>query len=107
VNAIRVESGDHASCETSSPPSVSLRASPPSDGITYSCCGALPPSCPSRLEVNASHFPSGDQRGAASLRSPQVSRRGGAPPSGAGPASAADQIAPRYEFSSSSTHHTW
>ncbi|MGC2005123.1 MAG: hypothetical protein WA689_10230 [Trebonia sp.] len=57
--------------------------------------------------MNASHFPSGDQRGTASLRSLQVSRRGGAPPSDADPRSAADQIAPRYEFSSSSTHHTW
>ena len=90
---MRVPSGDHTACATSSLRLVSLRGSPPATGITYSC-DALS----ARLEMNASRVPSGDQLGSASAFSPLVNARGGADPS-----AAASQIAARYSFAFSST----
>src|SRR5438128_12227884 len=89
--AMRVESGDHAIDSTPSFRSVSLRASPPPLGRTYRFAGVF--SSPPRLDANASHLPSGDQRGVVSRRSPDVNRRGSAEPS-----SGATQIAPQYSF---------
>src|SRR5437773_7354613 len=55
---------------------VSRRASPPSNGSTYSCFAFV-----SRFETNASRLPSGDQRGSPSCFSPCVRRRGSVVPS--------------------------
>ena len=77
AKAIRVPSGDHAACVTSSFRSVSLRASPPCvSGMTNSCMRS-----PARFEVKASRVPSGDHLGSPSLRDPKVSCRGKAEPS--------------------------
>ena len=86
---MRRESGDHAIASTLSSPWVSRRGSPPSAGRTYSSPCAFS-SSPSRLETNASHRPSGDQRGELSLRPPAVSCLGSAEPS-----SGASQIVAR------------
>src|SRR5439155_8470095 len=89
-------SGDHAGSATSSLEVVSRPGSPPLTGITYrSMCS------PSRLDVNATRFPSGDHRGVASRLVPDVNRVAGAEPS-----TGASQIAPRYSFDSPSTLHT-
>ncbi len=95
---MRFESGDQAISSTLSFWSVSLRASPPTAGITKRFIGVF--SSP-RLEANASQFPSGDQRGVVSLRSPEVNCRGSADPS-----SGATQMAPRYSFASRSIEVT-
>ncbi len=86
-------SGDQIAWVTSSSRSVSLRASPPRTGATYSCMAP-----PSRLDVKASHVPSGDHLGSASRRDPVVNRRGSPDPS-----TAASQIAAPYSFFSRST----
>jgi len=52
VKTSRDESGDHSAISTFSFRSVSLRASPPSAGMTYRFAGVF--ASPPRLETNAS-----------------------------------------------------
>ena len=70
------ESGAHAKSSTLASAFVSCCASPPSAGITHSCClfaGDLG-STPARLDRNASHLPSGDHC-AATADDPSVVSR--------------------------------
>jgi hypothetical protein len=65
--------------------------------MTYSCPGSFS----ARLDTKARLFPSGDQRGSPSRRSPVVNRRGGSEPS-----TGANQTLPRYSFASPSMDQT-
>ncbi len=96
---MRVESGDHAIFSTLSFRSVSLRASPPSAGMTYRFPGVF--SSLPRFETNASQRPSGDHRGLPSRFSPEVKRAGSAEPS-----TGATQIELRYWLDSLSIDQT-
>jgi hypothetical protein len=59
--------------------SVSAHASPPFAAIRWICAGCgRPPLSPAGERRNASHCPSGDQRGEAS-RLPEPKRRGSPP----------------------------
>jgi hypothetical protein len=78
INARRAESGDQASEETLALKSVSFTASPPSRLMSQTCVFF-----PSRPERNASHLPSGLQRGLFSAFLLAVRRRAGPPANGA------------------------
>src|SRR4030095_8225412 len=78
INARRAESGDQASEETLALKSVSFTASPPPRLLSQTCVFS-----PSRPERNASHLPSGLQRGLFSAFLLAVRRRAGPPAKGA------------------------